>query len=227
MEITQMKKVQEEERKRIARTLHDGPIQSLTNIVWAAGVCEKLLETNLPKAKDEVGKLKQLARNALQELRGAVGDLRNSGGSDWGLATALSEYISTLPSTDFPGIRYSVRGREGGISPETEHCLLAIVHECCTNIRKHAKANKVTVKLKFTPRTLFLSIRDDGVGFDYPQYKFCPGERNKFGLVGIEEQIALINGKLRLRSARGKGTRLLIAAPLHQTGKKLREQEGE
>lgn len=222
-----MKNVQDEERKRIARTLHDGPIQSLTNIVWAAGVCEKLLDINLPKAKEEVGKLKQLARNALQELRGAVGELRDVGGLDRGLAAALSEYTNALRAAGFPIIRCSVKGRECELSPETEFCLLAVIHECCTNIRKHAKASKVNIVLKYTPRTLFFYICDDGVGFDYPQDKLRPAERDKFGLLGMEEQIGLINGKIKIKSSQGRGTRILVAVPLRQTGGKLREEEDE
>ncbi|MGI5839094.1 MAG: sensor histidine kinase [bacterium] len=227
MDIIQAKKVRDEERRRIARSLHDGPIQSMTNIIWAAGICEQLMEIDLSKAKKELGKLKQLARNALRELCDAVSELRDAGMKEGGLTAALAEYSNSLQAAGVRRIRYCVKGQESKIPSGTEGCLRAIAQECCTNIRKHAKASNVIITLRYTPRTLFLYIRDDGIGFDYPQDGIGSGELHKFGLLGIAEQVGLINGKMKIKSSLGKGTRILVAAPLRQASSELREQEGK
>ncbi len=203
---------QAEERKRLARALHDGPIQSLANIFWEVGLCENLAGTDPGRAKAELGKLKQLVRNTMLELRQAAADLRRTEEESADFMARLRGYLAALPEA--PPVCLVVSGAERSLSPAVAHHCLAIVQEGLANSRRHAAAARVLLRIKWTARKIILLLWDDGIGFDYTGAMARDAAEGHFGLLGIGERVEEMAGKYRIHSAPGKGTRLLVVAPL-------------
>jgi signal transduction histidine kinase len=177
----------------------------------------QLLDIDPTKAKRELAKLKQTARCVLQELRQAVSELRQMENAS-GLTAAMEEYAAAVAPEMPPEFRISARGRETGLEPAIAGHVYAAWQECVANSLKHAAANHITTRIKFTARRLIISVCDDGAGFDVEQALAKAAGEQRFGLVGMRERIELCRGKLKIRSIPGRGTRILIVVPLRPTG---------
>ncbi len=208
-------KAHEEERSRISREIHDGPAQSMSNVVLKAEIVEKLFDVDIQKTRVELANLKTITRNTLQDVRRIIYDLRPMSLDDLGLRPTLAKYVETY-SMDY-GIRadLSFRGEEHHLKNKT--IILAvfrIVQECLSNVRKHAKAQHVAVMVEFAPKTVLLRIRDDGKGFDSSRIGLeGNGVDSGFGLFGMRERIDMLDGSMEFDSAPGKGTTVRVSLP--------------
>ena len=197
-------KAQEEERRRIAREVHDGPAQSLANIVLRLEIAEKLLEIDYKKVKDELNDLKSLVRENLQDIRRIIFDLRPVRIDNKGIIETIKNYIHNYEKNY--GIRCSlmIEGTEINLNPSIELALFRLVQEGVTNVAKHAESPRCEIFLQFQDDWIMGKIIDYGKGFDTQAVLDYPGEH--YGLIGVKERVEMYSGKFSITSQYGKGT---------------------
>ncbi len=205
---------QEEERRRIAREIHDGPAQYMSNLVLKAEYCIKLLDNNLDEAKMELGKLKELLRSGIQELRGIIYDLRPMSLDDLGLVPTIERYISKVMEEKDIVIKLSASGSKQNISNVIKLTIYRLAQEAISNIIKHSNATEAKIKLTFLQNYIELIVSDNGEGFDISELKKqrIDGESG-FGLCSMKERTELLDGKFVIQSKPKKGTRYYFRIP--------------
>lgn len=199
---------QEEERKRIAREIHDGPAQTMANVLLKSELCEKLITKDIEQAKLELKNLKNIVHQSLKEVRKIIYDLRPSSLDDLGLIPALSRYIMNFNNDSGIYVDFIVLSDYRRLSPEIEITCFRVVQEALTNISKHSKAKTASVKFEFGNRFISIIIKDDGIGFEKEKI-----ERG-YGLLGMKERVQMLNGKFEVSSSRNKGTQIYVSIPL-------------
>lgn len=208
---------QEEERHRVARDIHDGPAQSLANVVIKAEICERLMKIDMEKAKEELKNLKQIVRNSLKDVRRIIYDLRPMSLDDLGLIPTVQRYTSKFMEETGMQVNVILHGNEKEIDSIIEIAVFRIIQEALNNIRKHSKATLVDVKIEMTLNTLNVVIEDNGVGFDIREKL---SEKNSpesgFGLMGMRERTELLGGKINIKSSIGEGTKIIIMVPIEK-----------
>jgi signal transduction histidine kinase len=202
---------QEEERRRIATEIHDGVTQHLISIWYRLNACEGVLDRDLGRAREELGAAKELIDLALDDARGAIYDLRPTTLDDLGLVPALRALAA---HTLGPQVEVEFGANLPRQLPaHLETALYRIVQEALNNIRKHAGASHVEVRLEGgADGTVVILVADDGCGFDLAGYRKSRPETS-FGLMGMTERVELVGGKLHITSDSSSGTRLEVRVP--------------
>lgn len=210
-------KAQEEERQRVAREIHDGPAQSMSNVVLRAEICERLIDVDIEKAKSELQSLKKIVRESLQDVRKIIYNLRPMSLDDLGLVPTLQRYIATCQDEWGIAIFFKTRGVCDNIRPEISLTVFRIVQEGLSNVKKHADARNVAINLEFMKEELKLYLYDDGRGFEVNALKAKDDDISSgFGLISMRERVELLGGNFQIDSEPGKGTRLKVVIPLIQ-----------
>jgi len=209
-------KAQEEERKRVAREIHDGPAQSLANVVFRVELCEKLMEVDLVRTKEELGELKQIVKNGLQEVRRIIFDLRPMALDDLGLAPALNRFRETFQEREGIQVELTIIGVERQLHSSLEIALFRLIQESLSNIKKHAQAKEAIVRLEFAPNKINVMVEDRGKGFAVDKFYNEVREQESFGLLGMQERVKILGGEMQVKSTPGKGTKVIIGLPAPQ-----------
>jgi two-component system sensor histidine kinase UhpB len=207
---TRLVLAQEEERRRIARELHDQLGQQLTALRLTLETV-KGLAVEHSQLRDQVDALQNLARELDREIAFRVWDLRPAPLDGLGLAAALTEYAGTW-SKRF-GIQAQLHVRrppEQRLPPEVETTVYRVAQEALNNIVKHSRAGRVDIALDYMHDHLSLIVEDDGIGFDTRAGQ-PPGG---FGLIGMRERAALAGGECQIESTPGKGTTVIVRLPI-------------
>lgn len=197
-------KAQEEERRRVAREIHDGPAQTLANIVLRLEIAEKLLEFDPNKVKTELKDLKNLVRSNLQDIRRIIFDLRPMSLEDLGIVAAISKYLVNFQNSYGIQTELQIEGREKRLKPTMEVAQFRLTQECMMNVAKHSKSDRVLVVLQFQDDWVNTTITDYGQGFNVSEALEKPGEH--FGLIGMKERIEMFSGRFSIHSSPGTGT---------------------
>ncbi len=208
-------KVQEEERRRVARDIHDGPAQLISNVVMQAEICERLVETDPDKAKKQLRMLKSIMRSTLQDVRRIIYDLRPMSLDDLGLIPTLQRHVAAYQEESNTTVLFETKGFYKDLKPIISLTIFRLVQEAINNIKKHADAKNVKIDVEFLEKELILNISDDGKGFDISVINIKNHDINSgFGLLSMRERVELLGGKFEISSAIGKGTVLNITVPL-------------
>ena len=208
---SQLLTAQEEERRSIARELHDEVGQVLTAIKVELAVAQRSAEAagvNL----DALNDARKITEGALHTVRDLSRLLHPSMLDDLGLPATIEWYLKGFGRRHGVRIELLQAGVEERLAPETEAGVYRIVQEALTNVAKHAQATTCRVFLQRLTNTVLVTIEDDGIGFR-PEEVNVPGASRGIGLVGIRERVAQLRGELRLESGPGKGTRLTVEIP--------------
>ena len=205
-------KAQEEERRRVARGIHDGPAQSLANIVLRIEFCEKILEKRPEILPEELSQLKNFARKTLEEIRKILFDLRPMDLDDLGLIAALKHFLMDFQDKNGIQVDFQFSGNEQIYAPEIEVAIFRIIQECINNVKKHSKASMVKVNMERAPLKINAVISDDGVGFNVEEGL----QSNRFGLKGMREWARLLGGDVKIASSPNNGTRISAVIPLKE-----------
>jgi signal transduction histidine kinase len=202
---------QEEERKRLARELHDETLQT----VAALGV---RLDLALAAAGGAPGadlvEARALAALTLEELRRLLHDLRPSVLDDLGLVPAIRWYADRHLEARGIAVRFEYGTLPERLPVEVETALFRAAQEAITNIARHAGAEMVLIQIGAEGGTLRLEVEDDGQGFDPATVVPRPGDMRGLGLTGMRERVELFGGRVRIDSAPGRGTDVVIDLPL-------------
>lgn len=206
-------KAQEEERKRVAREIHDGPAQLLANLVIKTELCEKLVDRNPDQVKVELNSLKELARISLKDVRKIIYDLRPMSLDDLGLIPTVQRFISNYMDETEQNVELHVFGDSVALAPIVELASFRIIQEALNNVKKHADASNVHVKLEYTKKSIKLVVSDNGKGFDKVNVKTQDIDGG-YGLLSMKERVDLLSGSLDVVSTPGKGTKIFASIPL-------------
>jgi len=204
---------QEEERKRLARALHDDSAQTLTAVLMTL----KTAEDALPAAPD--GALRALARSrsqlevALREIREAIMDLRPSALDDLGLAAAIRWYADEHLRPHGIKVALEITGDEERVKGAAATAIFRIVQEAVNNVARHSGARQARITLEFGPTAVLTVVDDDGTGFD-PEGLRQPQEGGRgLGLLGMRERAELFGGDVEIASHAGQGTSVRVRIP--------------
>jgi two-component system sensor histidine kinase UhpB len=206
---------QEDERKRIARSLHDDTGQALSMLIINLERLENRLSNDELEVKDQVSKTRNLAANTLNELRKIISGLRPSILDDLGLVPAIRWYARS--NLEGAGVKVMIDAPEEGfeLSGGLRTTLFRISQEAIGNILRHAQAHNVWLKLQKNEKQVYLSIKDDGQGFNPSNVLSEATKAQHWGLIGIQERVDLIGGEFRISSQAGEGSHLEIIIPLN------------
>lgn len=210
--VAAVTRTQEEERRRIARELHDGTVQALV----AVGRRLEYLEgaAQQPELVSQLTALRHQVGDAAAEVRRFSRELRPLVLEDLGLAPALRYLSNQLSEQDGIEVNLTVRGALGGLNGDQELVLFRIFQEALTNISKHAQATVVNALVESDAEGVLLQVSDNGRGFTQPTSTNEFARSGHFGLMGIQERAQLLGGRLELHSRPGKGTTVRIWLPV-------------
>jgi two-component system sensor histidine kinase UhpB len=205
---------QEEERVRIARSLHDDTSQALSTLIINLERLERHLPSDEGQIKARITDARKLAADILDGTRVIVRDLRPTILDDLGLAPAIRWYARS--SLEEAGIQVQVQVPEGELElpQELKTTLFRIAQEAINNIRRHSGAKAAVITLRRDAGKIYLGIEDDGRGFHAAQDQGEALRLHQWGLVGIQERVELVGGRLAVSSEPGKGTLIQVYAPL-------------
>lgn len=212
--VAAITQTQEDERKRIARELHDDTIQSLIALGRRLELMEQSLENPIDAAK-QLYQLQQMLTRTVAEVRQFSRDLRPLLLEDLGLVAAMRQMLREMERRDEVETELTIEG-DGQVEELDDELVVAvyrIAQEALNNIRKHAQASRVEVALTFDPDCVRLVVRDDGQGFPIAETTDL-ARRGSFGLMGIRERAKLFGGSFEVESAPGEGTRVTVYLPL-------------
>ncbi len=206
---------QEEERKRIAREIHDGAAQSIANVVLRAEIAERMLSRqNAQEALSELDSLKGQARSTLEEIRKIIFNLRPMALDDLGLVPILRKLAHDFEERERVRTTFDVYGKETRLPSEMEAAIYRLVQEAFTNVRKHSEATFVALDITYQTQMTKITITDNGKGFLLDQLQTKMDSTAHFGLIGMRERVELLEGRLEIESAPGEGTTIKILIPL-------------
>ena len=195
-----------EERNRLAREIHDTLAQGLTGIIWQLNAAERAVATGGEQALLYLERVRNLARESLQEARRSVWDLRSGPLEGRTLAHALKEETERVADGREIQTSFAVSGEDRVLPSGVEAALLRICQEALTNTLKYASATEVVVTLAFGDSQVQLAVKDNGVGFDPETLKTRREDSGGFGLINMRERIRLLGGELAVQSEPGQGT---------------------
>jgi len=212
--IVRVIEAQETERQRLARQIHDGPAQSMTNLILQAEICERLFDLDPVQARVELGNLKNAVNAAFQKVRDFILTLRPMMLDDLGLVPTLKQYVQDFEEKTKLSANMTVVGHETRLASYSEVTLFRVVQELLTNIQKHAHATHVQVLLDFQDTVVVASVEDDGSGFDMNELKSAGPQRKGLGLPTMQERAEMLGGQVQIDSRIGRGTRVRIEIPV-------------
>lgn len=216
--------VQEAERRRLARELHDSVVQSLTALVADLEYARtrRLIsgETG-PELTTRLEMWQDLARASLASMRQVLAGLREHSNAEFDLEASIQGLLTEMLNAGYT-ITYECDRWPASLPYEYATNLYAIIHESLTNIRKHAGATHINIFVFCNEDRLHLSIEDNGVGMLLSSFSDAYLSEQKqdgyrLGLIGLRERVALLGGQLTLESAPGKGTRIDVSIPPGRT----------
>ncbi|PSR35053.1 MAG: sensor histidine kinase [Sulfobacillus benefaciens] len=199
----------EEERRRIARDLHDGPIQVLINLSMRLQIIQRMLLTDSELAKDELDRSQQRLIGSINEIRQLIYDLQPVAIDEIGLYAAI-EALATRAQKDWGLVSTVVLPdvADIGLTPAKTIAVYRLIQEAINNIHKHSHAEHAAISIALDPSQLIITIADDGIGFD-------PSETTEghFGLSGMTDRIQYLGGSAHIESAPGSGSTLTFTVP--------------
>lgn len=216
LRASQIINAQEQERKRIARELHDETSQVLTSLLISLAILEESITTQ--EARDRIADTRRLAHQTLRAIRNLSIDLRPSALDDLGLLPALRSYVKEYQQKCSIEVEFLATGFKERLPAEMETALYRIVQESLTNTARHANARKLSVTLKEKAHAVYATITDDGHGFDVETLLKTPGQERGLGLAGMKERALLLDGSLTINSSPGQGTTVEVRIPLQSAG---------
>jgi len=199
------------ERNRLALELHDTVSQKLFSLVLTAEAAGELVERDRAAAGSSIQRVQELGREALEELRSLIFELRPPELERDGLAATLRKHVEVIRPLQDVRIELELDGNEPAGDARWSQEILRIAQEALHNALTHARANTVTVRLRSTAGRLVLEIADDGTGFDPTSASI---RARRLGLTSMEERAERLGGHLEVRSAPGLGTAVRLEAPV-------------
>ena len=204
--------IQEEDRQRIARDLHDTSLQNLAYLVHKIELSSMYIDVDPIKAKLELATVGKNLREVIEEIRNIIFDLRPMSFDDLGLKTTFEEMLEKFNDSK----SYEIKSDIDNISCDNDIILVAIfrvVQECFNNIKKHSNADKIVFSCKQEDDLCIIDIKDNGNGFTKEEVEYKKDNKH-FGISVMEERVCLLGGSISIESQKEEGTHIHIEVPL-------------
>jgi len=212
--VQQITRAQEDERKRIARELHDDASSPLLLLVQRLdAIMSSLNKKQFASLREKLEELRHQAVASLKGLRRSAQYLRPRILDDLGLVSALEWMAEDLTSNFGIDTQVAVKGKPCELTEEVQLLLFRMAQEAFSNIRRHSNASNAWAELAFGRSRIILTIQDSGVGFHPPEELADLASYGKLGLAGMQERARLLGGSLSIRTELGKGTKVIVEVP--------------
>ncbi len=212
--LTAVTEGQEAEQARLARELHDGPVQDLIALGHGAEMVQRLLSRDeVAEARSLLDDFRGAERETLEELRRVIGALRPSYLEDLGFIPALEMLVRQADERTSAQVQLEREGSGRRHAAAVELAAYRIAQEALNNAVQHAEAQNVIVHVRATSEGLVLSVSDDGVGFDLPSRPDVLTQAGHFGMMGMRERATLLGGSFHIETAPGEGARVIVQLP--------------
>ncbi len=220
--IVRVIQAQEEERQRLARQMHDGPAQSLTNFILQAEICQRLFDRNPARAAEELDNLKTAATVTFQKVREFIFDLRPMMLDDLGVVPTVRRYVDSFREKNDIDVRLDIMGEERRLESHREVMLFRGIQELMVHARDYANASQLSIKLDMSGNRIKAVIEDDGRGFDADNALDNPeethGDARVQGLTMLKEKFELVHGTVNVASSENEGTTIRLELPVSDEG---------
>ncbi len=203
---------QEEERKRIARELHDDTVQSLIAIGQRIELIKEMLDDPI-ETRTRLGELRTMVTGAIASVRQFSRDLRPLTLEDLGLVAAMQYLVNQLAQSEGIDVHFKVEGTAEGLPADMEVAIYRILQEALNNVKKHADATEVNVLAQFTEKEIGLTVQDNGRGFIVPDSITDFASSGGFGVMGLHERAQLFGGHIVVESQPFEGTTIRMLMP--------------
>jgi two-component system sensor histidine kinase DegS len=206
---------QEEERKRIAREIHDGLAQTMANVVLRTEIAERMLTKHAySSVKEELSDLKGQVRGGIEEVRKIIFNLRPMALDDLGLIPALRKFVQDYEEKSRIRTLFELIGKETRLPSGMEVAIYRLVQEAFSNVLKHAHASHITLEVTFQQQMIKIVVTDNGVGFLVEGLDKKIERGNHYGLMGMRERVELLEGRMEIQSEKGAGTKVSLLIPI-------------
>lgn len=202
-----------EERRRIAREMHDGLAQTLADALLQTDLSAMATQKDPSQISDDLRELRTLLERAMRELREFMSELRRESATDSKLLTALETLGREFERRHETHTEVVATGDDTHLPSAMHHAVLAIVRQALTNVRTHARATAVTIRAQLTESDCTVTVADNGVGFDLAAFRARQAEHH-LGLASMEERATLVGGRLDIETTVGRGTTITVRIPL-------------
>ena len=204
---------QEEERKRIARGMHDDTGQAISTLIIGLERMAGMVPPEATELAKRIAGTREIATRTLDDLRAVVYGLRPTMLDDLGLAPAIRWYARSQLEEAGTQLLLDLPDGLARATPEVETTVFRIAQEAVNNVKHHAGAHRVTIMLRVDAGWLELRVEDDGRGFDVERTAQEALQLRRFGLMGMKERVDLVGGSLQVKSQPGRGSQLVARIP--------------
>ena len=211
--IVHIIEAQELERQHLSRQMHDGPAQSLTNLILQAEIVDRLFDADPAKARTELANLKAAAHATFQRIRDFIFDLRPMMLDDLGLTPTLKRFGQTFESKHHISTQLTTQG-ELSLPSHIEVAIFRSVQELMNNAARHAHPSRIQITLDMQNDPVVVAVEDDGSGFDVESVLTAARQRGSSGLANLEKRIQMLGGRIQFQSGTGRGTKVRVEWPL-------------
>ncbi len=206
--------IEEDARKHLARNLHDGPTQTIAAIAMRLNYIRMLIKKDPEAAVVELAQVEDIARQTTKEIRQMLFTLRPLILESQGLVAALEQLRQKLTELNLLSIHLEADPVvDNLLSKEAKGSIFYIIDEAITNVKKHAMADNIWIRLFHHGLNVVTEIEDDGVGFDIADWETNFAGRGNMGLINLRERAELVKGKTTVRSRPGEGTMIIVTIP--------------
>jgi len=217
MNIVRIVQAQEEERQRLARQMHDGPAQSLTNFILQTEICQRLFDRDPQRAAEELNNLKSTASVTFQKVRDFIFDLRPMMLDDLGVVPTVRRYVDSFREKNDVEVKLDILGDERRLETHREVLIFRAIQELMAQSRDYATATGLSIRLDMTSNTIKIQVVDNGRGFDaesiFRTSDDHPAEARAQSLITLKEKFELVGGSFTAQSSETDGTTIRLELP--------------
>jgi signal transduction histidine kinase len=206
--------LEEDVRKELARDFHDGPAQTLAAMIMGIELLEALPEQIPESAAKGLAELRTMATKTLHQVRNMIFELRPVILKTQGLEPALRSYVERLREAEDMNIHLKIEGLKERLPARLEEICFSIIQEAISNVKRHANEENIWLTAIRRGDEFQVVVKDDGEGFDLAEVERSYDKRGKLGLLNMQERAEMIEGRLSIESALGKGTTITLNVPL-------------
>jgi two-component system sensor histidine kinase DegS len=212
--IVRIIETQERERQRLSQQMHDGPAQSLTNLILQAEICERLFDTDSGRARTELANLKNAVAATFQKVKGFILNLRPMMLDDLGLVPTLRRYVDGFSDNNTGiAVNLTITGKERRFESHKEVTVFRLVQELLNNAVEYGRAGSVQINLDVGESLVRAAVEDNGSGFELSDLLNSP-DADRLGLTTMRERIEMLGGQIHFDSSLGHGTKVSFELPI-------------
>ncbi|MDY7080310.1 MAG: histidine kinase [Chloroflexota bacterium] len=210
--VVRIIEAQERERLRLSRKMHDGPAQSLTNLILQAEICERFFETDPDRARAELANLRNAVAGTFQKVKGFILALRPMMLDDLGVVPTLRRYVDSFSDNSGVSTHLTVTGKERRLESHKEVTIFRLVQELLNNAVEYSHASSVQIALDVGDDLARVSVEDNGSGFELSD-ALTSADADQLGLATMRERVEMLGGQIHFDSGLGRGTKITFELP--------------